>query len=46
MGRWRAARDAGLSLSQDEEQELNDMVEAEALASGERAAAIVGGLGR
>jgi hypothetical protein len=46
MDRWRAARDAGLSGSSAEEQELNALVEAEAQASGERAAAILADLGR
>jgi hypothetical protein len=41
MDRWRAARDAGLSLLSAEEKELNALVEAEARASGERAAAIL-----
>jgi hypothetical protein len=46
MDRWRAARDAGLSLCPAEEQELTSLVEAETQAAGERAAAILAGLGR
>jgi hypothetical protein len=46
MDRWRAARDAGLSLCPAEQKELNTLVEAEARASGERAAAILADLGR
>jgi hypothetical protein len=46
MDRWRAARDAGLSLSPAEALELSDLVEAEARASGERAAAILADLDR
>ncbi len=46
MDRWRAARDADLSLSSAEQEELDALVEAEARASGERAAAILADLGR
>ena len=39
MGRWRAARNTGKSLSSSEQAELNALVDAEVQASGERAAA-------
>ena len=39
MGRWRTARASGKSLSPSEQSELNALVDAEARASGERAAA-------
>ncbi len=41
MNDWRKARDAGASLPQAEQTELNALVEAETLASGARAAALL-----
>ncbi len=38
MNRWRAARDAGRSLSASTQAELNALVDAEVRVSGERAA--------
>ena len=46
MGRWRAARDSGKSLSPSEQAELNALVDAEVQASGERAAAALADLGK
>ena len=44
MQLWRSARDKGQSLSAAEQTELNDLVQAEVRASGERAAAALAGL--
>ena len=44
MARWRAARDAGNSLSQAEQKELDVLAEAELHAAGERAAALLADL--
>src|SRR5438105_4835540 len=44
MQRWRSARDSGKSLSPSEQTELNDLVDAEVQASGERAAAALASL--
>jgi hypothetical protein len=44
MDRWRAARNAGLSLSSAEQRELDSLVEAELRAAGARASAILAGL--
>src|SRR5258708_3378125 len=44
MNRWRAARDAGKSLSASEQGELDTLGGAEVRASGERAAAALAGL--
>src|SRR5713226_8038922 len=44
MQLWRAARDAGKSLSSSEQAELKALVEAEVQASGERAAAVLADL--
>jgi hypothetical protein len=44
MARWRTARDAGASLPQAEQAELDALVDAEVRASGERAAAILADL--
>ena len=41
MARWRAARDAGLSLPADEQAELEALARAEVEAAGRRAAAQV-----
>jgi hypothetical protein len=46
MGRWRLARDAGKELSPTEQAELKSLVEAEILASGERAVAALADLER
>jgi hypothetical protein len=43
MERWRAARDTGNSLPLAEQAELDDLVDAELRAAGERAAAILAG---
>lgn len=45
MSLWRAARDAGTTLPPDQAAELQALIDAEVRASGERAAAIVAGLG-
>jgi len=44
MARWRTVRDGGGALPPVEEAELEALVEAEACASGERAAAMLSGL--
>ena len=44
MSRWRSARDAGKELSSSEQSELKSLVDAEVLASGERAAAVLADL--
>ncbi len=41
MARWRAARDTGISLSPEEQAELDQLVEAEVEASSRRTAAIL-----
>jgi hypothetical protein len=46
MGRWRAARDSGSTLTDSEEAELKQLVEAELKAAGDRAAALVADPGR
>ena len=46
MERWRAAGDGGEGLSADERAELNALIDAELLASGERAARMADDLGR
>lgn len=46
MERWRQARDEGAALSPAEQTELNALIEAELLASGERAGALADSLGR
>lgn len=46
MDRWRAARDAGKSLSPSEQAELNSLVDSEVQASGKRAAAALADLER
>ncbi len=45
MDHWRAARDAGHALPAPEQAELDALINAEVQASGERAAAILTGLG-
>lgn len=45
MDRWRSARDSGTPLSAADQTELSELVDAEAEASGKRAAAVLGGLG-
>lgn len=40
MARWRAARDAGSTLSPHEQEELEELVEVEVRAAGRRAAAL------
>jgi len=44
MSQWRLARDAGKELSPSEQSELKSLVDAEVLASGERAAAVLADL--
>jgi hypothetical protein len=44
MARWRAARDAGNSIPSAEQAELDALVDAEARASGKRAAALMADL--
>jgi hypothetical protein len=44
MSRWRLARDAGKELPPHEQAELKSLVDAEVLASGERAAAALADL--
>ena len=44
MARWRAARDAGTTLSSQEEAELEALVEAEMRAAADRARALLQGL--
>lgn len=46
MEQWRAARDAGTSLSATEQAELDELVDAEVEASGKRAAAALADLGK
>jgi hypothetical protein len=46
MRRWRVARDTGQALPPAEESELKDLVDAEARASGKRAAAALADLER
>lgn len=46
MTRWREARDAGGSLSTEEQAELEALVEAESQASGRRAEDVAKGLGK
>ena len=46
MARWRTARDAGTVLPSAEQAELDGLVEAEVLASGERASAVLAGLAK
>ncbi len=46
MGRWRVARDAGYTLTVDEQTELEALIEAELQASAARAAALAHTLGR
>ena len=41
MTRWRAARDAGRSLTPDEQAELESLVDTEVRAAAERAAALI-----
>ena len=41
MARWRAARDAGISLSADEQAELDAFVDAEIRATTERSTALI-----
>jgi hypothetical protein len=40
MAKWRAARDVGSPLPADEQTELENLIDAEVVASGERAAAL------
>lgn len=42
MAQWRAARDAGQSLSPAEQSERDELIESETVAAGKRAAAILG----
>jgi hypothetical protein len=42
MAKWRAVRDARASLSPDEQNELDALVEAEVRAAGQRAARLLG----
>lgn len=46
MARWRVARDAGYTLTVDEQTELEALIEAELQASAARAAALADTLGR
>ena len=46
MARWRSTRDAGESLSSDEQSELEHLIDAEVQAATERAGAIVDELSR
>jgi hypothetical protein len=46
MARWRAARAAGAALAPVEQSELNDLVDAEVRAAGERTAAVLQELGQ
>jgi len=46
MASWRAARDAGGTLSAEEQAELESLVVAESQASGERAEDVAKGLGK
>ena len=46
MARWRAARDAGGALSLAEQAELDNLVNAEVRAAGERTAAVLKELGQ
>jgi hypothetical protein len=46
MRRWRTERDSGRSLTAAEQAELEDLIEAEVRASGERAKAALAGLER
>jgi hypothetical protein len=46
MARWRAAREAGASLTPADQAELDTLVEAEVEAAGKRAAALSAALGR
>ena len=46
MTRWREARDAGASLSPEEQAELESLVELESRASGQRAEDVAKGLGK
>ena len=46
MARWRTMRDTGGALPEAEAAELEALVEAEARASGERAAAMLAGLAK
>ena len=41
MAEWRSARDCGAALSEDQQAELNDLVDAELRASASRAEAIL-----
>ncbi|PWU09839.1 MAG: hypothetical protein C5B50_26650 [Verrucomicrobia bacterium] len=44
MIKWRKARDAGKPISTDEQSELNELIDAEVQAAGERAAAALAAL--
>jgi lysophospholipase L1-like esterase len=46
MQRWRSARDRGEALPPSEQEELDALVEAELVASGQRAAALADAAGR
>lgn len=46
MSRWREARASGRPLARAEQDELNDLVDTEVRASGERAAAALADLGK
>jgi hypothetical protein len=46
MARWRAAREAGASLTPAEQAELDALVDEEVRAAGKRAAALSAALGR
>ena len=46
MARWRAAREAGATLTPTEQTELDALVDAEVQAAGKRAAALCAALGR
>jgi hypothetical protein len=46
MARWRAARDASISLSADEQAELDALVDAEMRAATERSTALIKELGQ
>jgi hypothetical protein len=46
MARWRAARDADVSLARAEQDELDALVDAELQAAGKRAAALSAALGQ
>lgn len=46
MRRWRQARDGGAALTSEEQRELDELVDAEVRAAGERAGALLRELGQ